>query len=231
MTLNAIKVLGAHEIPEIHFLGDFGFVWGGGSKEHRVLGMLDSALEKVAAVGYVTGGNHEGYDELLAIEPDSDGLRWLTACLALLPRGWRANTPSGHSIASIGGANSIDRGSRRPGVSWWEQEQITEVDLAALGTGHADVLLAHDSPPTLSLYARLAKNSAMWSPAGLACAAQGQEMFMRVFLATSPRLAVGGRYQPVPRRHRTLPRRTLVRSPCGDPRRGRRRELCRDPRH
>jgi len=76
----------------------------------------------------------------------------------------------------------------------WEQEQITEADVAALGTDHADILLAHDSPPTASLHARLAKNSALWSSADLAYARQGQDMFMRAFLATSPRLAVGGHY-------------------------------------
>lgn len=194
VTLNAIKVLGARGISEIHFLGDFGFIWNGGAKECRILGMIDAALEKAGAVGYVTGGNHEGYDQLLAIEPDANGLRWLAARIALLPRGWRASTPSGTSIASIGGANSIDRSSRRPGVSWWEQEQITEADFAALSTDHADILLAHDSPPTASLNARLAKNSGLWASADLAYAEEGQGMFMRAFLATSPRLAVGGHH-------------------------------------
>lgn len=194
VTRNAIGAFGAHGITEIHFLGDFGFIWNGGAKEGRVLRMVETALEKVGAIGYVTGGNHEGYDLLLAVEPDADGLRWLSARIALLPRGWRASSPSGTTIASIGGANSIDRASRRPGVSWWEQEQISEADLVALGTEHADVLLAHDSPPTASLHARLAKNSAPWSSADLAYAKEGQEMFMRAFLATSPRLAVGGHY-------------------------------------
>ena len=75
VTRHAINALGTRGITEIHFLGDFGFVWNGGSKEGRILGMIDDALEKVAAVGYITGGNHEGYDQLLAIEPDADGLQ------------------------------------------------------------------------------------------------------------------------------------------------------------
>ena len=194
VTRNAIKVLGGRGIAEIHFLGDFGFVWNGGPKEDRVLGMIDDVLDNVEAVAFVTGGNHEGYDRLLAIEPDADGLRWLRARVALLPRGWRASTPSGNSIASIGGANSIDRSRRKPGVSWWQQEQITESDLDALGTEHADILLAHDSPPTMSLNNRLRRNAAMWSPADLAYADAGQDMFLQAFLAATPRLAVGGHY-------------------------------------
>ncbi|MFM9921316.1 metallophosphoesterase [Lacisediminihabitans sp. H27-G8] len=194
VTRNAIKALGERGIAEIHFLGDFGFVWSGGPKEDRVLRMIDDVLEKVGAVALVTGGNHENYDRLLAIEPDAEGLRWLSARVALLPRGWRASTPSGTSIASIGGANSIDRGRRKSGVSWWPQEQITESDLAALGTEHADILLAHDSPPTVSLNDRLRRNAAMWSQADLAYANAGQGMFLRAFLATTPRLAVGGHY-------------------------------------
>ncbi|QNE46227.1 hypothetical protein F1C58_04415 [Glaciihabitans sp. INWT7] len=194
MTRNAIKVLGARGITEVHFLGDFGFVWSGGPKEDRVLRMIDDVLEKVGAVALVTGGNHENYDRLLAIEPDANGLRWLSGRVALLPRGWRATTPSGTSIASMGGANSIDRSRRKIGVSWWQQEQITESDLESLGTEHADILLAHDSPPTQSLNDRLRSNAAMWSPADLAYADAGQDMFLRAFLATTPRLAVGGHY-------------------------------------
>lgn len=86
---NAIEVLGERGIAEIHFLGDFGFVWNGGSMEDRVLGMIDDVLDEVGAVAFVTGGNHEGYDRLLAIEPDADGLRWPSARVALLPRGRR----------------------------------------------------------------------------------------------------------------------------------------------
>ena len=194
VTRNAIKALGARGITEIHFLGDFGFVWNGGPKEDRVLGMIDDVLDKVGALAFVTGGNHEGYKRLFAIEPDGNGLRWLSARVALLPRGWRASTPSGNSIASIGGANSIDRSRRKPGVSWWQQEQITESDLQALGTEHTDILLAHDSPPTQSLNDRLSRNGATWLPADLAYANAGQAMFLRAFLTTTPRLAVGGHY-------------------------------------
>ncbi|MBC7760527.1 MAG: hypothetical protein H7201_01745 [Candidatus Saccharibacteria bacterium] len=44
VTRNAIKVLGARGIAEIHFLGDFGFVWHGGPKEDRVHGMIVDVL-------------------------------------------------------------------------------------------------------------------------------------------------------------------------------------------
>jgi hypothetical protein len=191
---NAVKVLADAGITEIHFLGDFGFIWSGGSKGYRALTMLHETLEDAGAVGFVTGGNHENYDQLLAIEADSDGLRWITDRIALLPRGWRATTASGRVIASLGGANSIDRYSRTPGLSWWQQEQIDESDLAALGTDRADILLGHDSPMVSSLAGRLQLNEKLWTRAGLAYSELGQKMFQRGFLAVKPALTLGGHY-------------------------------------
>lgn len=190
----AVDALHARGVTEVHFLGDFGMVWSGRNSDDMALKRLRLALEANGQTAFVTGGNHENYDRLLAIEPDGAGIRWIRKNIGLLPRGWRALTPSGRVIASLGGANSIDRYSRKAGVSWWPQEQITEEDLAALGTDLVDVLLAHDSPMSGALDERLRAGNHLWPAAGLAYSHEGHVMFHRGFRQVKPRLVVSGHY-------------------------------------
>lgn len=195
----AIKELTTRGLTELHALGDFGFVWDGSQRDAFKLKPLNLDLQKAGATLYVTGGNHEGYTDLLKIEPDADGLRWIRKNIALLPRGWRAETPSGVRIASLGGANSIDRYERKPAInglagSWWPEEQITDSDLAALGTGSVDILLGHDSPRSQTLLRKLRPNERMWNPKGLAYAHIGHQMFHRGVEQVQPSLTIGGHY-------------------------------------
>ena len=194
VALNAINVLVARGITEIHFLGDFGFMWRDDVAGQLAFKRLRLALEDGGATAFVTGGNHENYDLMLAIEPDPEGIRWMRKNIGLIPRGWRASTPSGTTIASLGGANSIDRYNRKPRVSWWWQESITEEDLTALGTEHVDVLLGHDSPKSAALYQKLLPSARFWTPQGLLYSDLGQAMFHRGFMAVTPKLSLGGHY-------------------------------------
>jgi hypothetical protein len=194
VAVNAITALAARGITEVHFLGDFGFMWADNNAAQLTFKRLRLALKTAGMTALVTGGNHENYDLLLAIVPDTQGIRWMRHNIGLLPRGWRSVTETGVVTASLGGANSIDRFDRRPGYSWWEQEQITEKDLAALGSERVDVLLGHDSPMSAALHRRLLPSAKFWSPQGLRYSDMGQQMFHRGFIAVSPRLAVGGHY-------------------------------------
>lgn len=190
----AVESLAAQGITEHHFLGDFGFLWNGRNADQLKLKSLRLALERHGGVAFVTGGNHENYDALDRIAPGSDGIRKLTNNIRWLPRGWRFHTSAGRVIASLGGANSIDRNRRRPGTSWWPQEQITEEDLVALGSEPVDILLAHDAPITRGLTGRLASSAHLWSAAAIAYADMGQQMFHRGFTAVQPKLVVSGHY-------------------------------------
>src|SRR5690606_33819759 len=149
-----------------------------GSRQDLALKLISTLLSKHGMTALVTGGNHEGYDEWEKIEPDARGIRWVRKNIGLLPRGYRAVSPAGTVVASLGGANSIDkpwRVAKRGG--WWAQEQITEADLKALGRDPVDVLLAHDAPRASTLVDRLARNKWMWDEDGLAYAEAGQRMF------------------------------------------------------
>lgn len=194
ITEKCLRALAAEGVTVAHFLGDFAFLWTGQPREWSGLKRLRLLLEELGMTALVTGGNHEGYDAWDNIEQDDRGIRWINKRVGLLPRGWRAQSSTGKVIASLGGANSIDRYNRRPHYGWWPQESITEEDLQALGTEPADVLLGHDSPQSKSLIGRLVQNEHYWTPKGLAWAQLGHEMFHRGFLQVRPSLTLGGHY-------------------------------------
>ncbi|WP_123310955.1 hypothetical protein [Curtobacterium sp. JUb34] len=183
---------------QIHVLG--GFVWHGAPKERRDLEWLDEVLETQGAQLLITGGNSEGYDALERdYPPNHDEHRSLTERIVWLPRGWRGATAAGTTVAGLGGADSIDRPRRQPpvggrGGSWRPQEQLTDADLAALGTAHVDVLLAHDAPITTELTRRLEPSRHRWTTAGLDYANDGQQMFHRAVEQVRRQLVVSGHY-------------------------------------
>lgn len=103
----------------------------------------DSGIERV----YVTLGNHEPWAEITPLFDAHPGhavrvseVTWLLPRPARLQIGRR-------DILSLGGAASVDREWRAPGVSWWPDEVITDQHVAdAIAGGPADVMLTHESP-------------------------------------------------------------------------------------
>lgn len=99
----------------------------------------------------VTLGNHEPWGEitpLLDARPGSSvrvsAMTWLLARPARLTIGER-------SVLSLGGATSVDKAWRKPGVSWWPDEDITDAHVKAAIMGAAadkpaDLMLSHESP-------------------------------------------------------------------------------------
>jgi hypothetical protein len=144
---------------------------------------------------YFVDGNHEDHLRLSRYPISADGLRWLRPNIAHIPRGFRTALQSGLRFAALGGANSVDVGHRLAGSSWWTEESITEADLAALGEGHADVMVGHDAPLGVpALDRRLVATDHWWPEAGVAYSAAGRQMFHRGFLQVRPRLYLGGHY-------------------------------------
>ena len=190
----AIRQLAARGVKQMHSLGDFAIPWNGHPEEELQLKAVRLELEKHDATLLITGGNHEGYDEWEKVPVSEDGIRWIRHNIGLLPRGWRALSPAGNIIASLGGANSIDRYSRRPHRAWWPQESITPADLAALGHERVDILLGHDVPQSTALLNFLKPNERLWSAAGLAYAHEGHAMFHRGVQQVTPRMTIGGHY-------------------------------------
>lgn len=125
-------------------VGDYGIgPWPGESTSFTDL--VDRYLVEDDAWLLVTPGNHENYDRIDAAPLDAADMVVLGERTRVLPRGYRWRI-GGRSFASLGGAYSVDRRFRRLGASWWAQEEITEQDLAALGSEPVEVLITHEVP-------------------------------------------------------------------------------------
>lgn len=192
--VEAAKQCVAAGADQVHFLGDVALPWADTTAEWRAVAEVSSALRQLGVDGVITGGNHENYDLLRAIRPSADGVRAIADNVLFLPRGWRAETPGGRVVASLGGAVSVDRDKLRPHVEWWPDEAITETDLAVLGSDRVDVLLGHEAPTTAALSARLSA-SAKFLPAESGAAAEaGRRMFDRGVAAVRPQLVISGHH-------------------------------------
>jgi hypothetical protein len=170
-------------------LGDFGVIWPG-SNWHTNLAKLGRMLAENGQALYFVDGNHEFFPKLLEFPISEDGLRWVAFNIAHLPRGYRTTIGGGTRVlAALGGASSHDRQSRKEGESWWPEEQISEVDLAALGDEPVDVLVGHESP----VGART-RNETGASASETDYADQSRQMFIRGLLQVRPKLTTGGHY-------------------------------------
>lgn len=128
-------------VDAVVHLGDFGVGFS-----DRYLQVVDEAAREADLVVMFVDGNHEDHAQLGAIPISSDGVRRLAPRVWHLPRGFRWEW-SGLSFLALGGAHSVDRQSRVPGVSWWPQEAISLQDaLRATEGGPVDVIVTHDAP-------------------------------------------------------------------------------------
>jgi Icc-related predicted phosphoesterase len=148
--LKMIDLLKQENIEIIYHLGDFG-LWGGHDGAKYLL-KLEKKLRENNMLLVVTPGNHENYDALEKIPENPLGFleRHDLPHIWFTPRGkhWEQRDLV---FASLGGAGSIDKDLRVKGVTWWAQEEITELDIDKLVKenekyGKLDVLLTHEVP-------------------------------------------------------------------------------------
>lgn len=138
----AVPAIRRHRPDVVLQVGDFGFGW-----DAYYLEALDEILDDCDGPDVVwLDGNHEGFDELEEIGAFGADAPFQTSRKTwYLPRGyawvWR-----GKRCMSLGGAYSVDKPYRTAHRSWWEQEQITDADVArAIAAGPQDVVFAHDA--------------------------------------------------------------------------------------
>lgn len=141
-TLARALPLLAPDVTTILQLGDW---WMNPSDQDDAF--TDSNIDTVL----VTLGNHEPWDRvtpLLDANPGSSvrvsAMTWLLSRPAYL-------TIGGRRVLSLGGATSVDKAWRKPGVSWWPDEDITDahVKAAIMGAANdepADLMLTHETP-------------------------------------------------------------------------------------
>lgn len=180
-------------------LGDFG-VWPG-EEGRRYLDTVEAAFADARLQLWWLDGNHEDFDQLLALPVAPSGRRPIRPGIEHLPRGYRW-VWGGLRFLALGGAGSIDTLYRRAGVSWWPQEGITDADVAAaVAGGPVEVLLAHDAP----LDVQLKGNFGEEPPLRVRQALYASRMrLQQVVDAVRPRLVVHGHWHL---HHRTTARR------------------------
>lgn len=142
--VNAVSIAKGLKALDVVVVGDFGY-WPDPEYGHPYFlkELSEAAVEHGVTVWWVDG-NHEDFgnlyrshlkdhDEPVQVRP---GIMWL-------PRGvtwdWE-----GVTFLAMGGAASIDRQNRIPGISWFPEEIIDDGDVAKAKP--ADIMITHDSP-------------------------------------------------------------------------------------
>ncbi len=136
----AIERAHAEGVQTILHLGDYAYVF-----PRRYLSAQEPLLARYGMHLLFVPGNHDDYRQLARYTVYPNGLIRIAPHIWALPRGYRWEW-GGVRFLACGGAYSVDRHDRVPGIEWWPEEEITEQDIAACGTERADVLLAHDCP-------------------------------------------------------------------------------------
>jgi len=191
-------------------VGDFG-IWPG-----RVgmdfLAEVDVACFAHEVTILVTPGNHEDWDAInympaidSSVMPGWGEIKWFTDNIGVIPRGHRFQISGSDGIPrtflSLGGAPSIDKDMRTPGVDWWADEMITWADVhnvekAVLKDGPVDYMLTHDAPEPLTrrIAALIRENGGGWPLATIQYCTEGRQRLTAAFNAARPKVLFHGHY-------------------------------------
>lgn len=149
-----LDVFHGNGVKVVFQVGDFGLF-----DNHITVEFLDAlqaALQQRGITMYAIRGNHDSnrWEKLLEIEPkdNATGGVFVRSNIVLMPRTGLALIRYGErcrktrNLAYAGGARSIDKALRIPGVSWWPEEELTEVEVQYFPGTKADILITHDAP-------------------------------------------------------------------------------------
>lgn len=158
MEFGKLNKLLAKKHPDIAIIcGDFGFWpslveekvnygWGGSSciyhkKESDCLSKIKPGKTKI----YWIDGNHEDFNVLSQYQ---DGqIHELKKNIFFCSRGSSLALPDGRRVLFIGGAKSIDKNMRTPGVDWFPEETISNKDFErCMIYDKIDIVVSHTCP-------------------------------------------------------------------------------------
>jgi len=125
-------------------LGDFGY-WPRDSMGKRYLIAAEETLAAHDLPLWFIDGNHDDHDRLGSAYRSPAPVK-ITDLITYLPRGTRWQW-GGTTWVALGGASSVDRDWRVPGMSWFDTETMSDAQRAAvIAEGPADIVVAHDAP-------------------------------------------------------------------------------------
>ena len=187
-------------------VGDFGF-WNNAAGV-AYLDKVQSVSAHYGLTVLVTLGNHEDYVMVgeYVSHPDFEGFVYDPARpnIIVATRGVRFLV-DGVDFVSLGGANSIDRNSHTEGIDWWREEQISLGDVyRTVQDGHATVMVTHDCPTGVNLFANHRDDDHGWSRAALVYAQQSRDMLRQAVDGVTPEVLFHGHY------HRYMDQVTLL---------------------
>jgi predicted phosphodiesterase len=178
-------------------VGDFGYTFS-----RKFMSGVDYALCRAGLPLAFADGNHENHEllnNLVDAYSDMNGgqlgaIQWRgSANVFYLPRTFRWEW-SGVRFLALGGAHSVDRQWRTPGVEWWPDERISwrQAQNAAMG-GPADVMICHDVPAGVDI-PWIGGNPLGFPPEDLIQAENHRELLRSVVDHVQPKVLYAGHY-------------------------------------
>ena len=112
---------------------------------------------------YFAHGNHEDLDDLDARE--KAGQTEIMPNVFYMPKGSTLTLPDGRNVLFFGGAESIDKSSRREGYDWFRQEVATYSDLFRLDAVKCkvDFVVSHTCPRCFTGYDSMLELNGKWN--------------------------------------------------------------------
>ena len=140
--------------------GDFGYIFDDSPKEYAFLNVF---INKPYITCFIDG-NHENFDVLnsYVVEKYCGGYAHIIKCdmdgnpkLIHLMRG-QIYEIENHKLFTFGGATSVDKDYRVPGISWWEAEMPTDEEYEdafhnlELNNYEVDYIITHTAPDKIA---------------------------------------------------------------------------------
>lgn len=91
-------------------------------------------------------GNHDNHEALSSFTRETEIIQGCIYHPNMVPWTWGKYT-----FVAVGGAYSIDKNQRTPGVDWWPEEEISNADVYACDSIRADIIVSHDCPLSVDL--------------------------------------------------------------------------------
>ena len=171
-------------------VGDFG-IW---SPHNSFVNSVNEAATRHNLQVFFVDGNHEDHPWLNAQPIREDGFRVLHDNVAHIPRGtiW---TWDGVTFMGLGGAHSVDRQWRTPGVSWFPEETLTYGQAFEAGTTphNIDIMVTHDCPTGVEIPG-IEGNPHGFPAEEIALAEKHRELLGYVVERLQPKILVHGHY-------------------------------------
>lgn len=172
-------------------MGDFGFRFVPG-----FVRALNTALGRNGMRLYFLRGNHDDTQLLASLPSTEDGTRALSERIRFMPDGFRFHLGN-LRVLVLGGAGSIDRAARLPGIEWWDDERLSPALIdPIIEAGGADVILCHDVPTgvQLALNGEFGRYFAERDPGVFEWCNEHRDTLQRIVYEVSPRLVVHGHH-------------------------------------